>query len=420
MLSFCLNSLRQLAAATAIAACAATAASAGQYIGGDLNLDLDDTDDVRIIAADVTAVGSVAGDVVIFAADVGFRVSVGQDLTIFAADINVDGEVAGDAELYGASVSVTQPIGGDLNIGAADISVFSRVSGYSQLSGALVVVEPSAELLGGSQISAREVYAEGRFGGVTELRGAEVHISGVVEGPLEVYARDVFIDSQAVITGPVTIRSPNEPEIGEGAQIGELSYVETRFDMDDVSIDGANFSFDGGPSFLAIGGVFASSAFLLGIFLALLFPRSLGRISDRFRARPWVSGGLGLILYATFWLLMLTLAVLLIATVVGILLAPLVIFAIPIMYFLAFIFGGVVIGDLILNRSGGQAGFLLRVGSLAAVMIVLTALYVLPPLGVFVAVIVNCIGFGAWTLAVFDRQKPAISVNAGAPEGGAV
>jgi len=397
--------LRSFAAAVLIAGAASAPALAGQYIGGDLNLELDETDDVRIFAADVNASGTVRGDVFVAAADVQFEVTVGQDLTIAAADINMDGEVAGDAELFGASVSVMNSVLGDLEIGAADVVVSSMIGGEAEIRGALVVIEPSAHLAGGANIAAREVYMEGRSSGRTELRGAEVHISGVVEGPLEIYAREVFIDDAAVITGPVTVRSPNRPNIDEGAQVGELEYIETRFDMDDVEFDGPNIRFADFPGFWAIGGVFASSAFILGVFIALLFPRSMGRMSERFRARPWVSGGLGLILYATFWLIMLTLSVLLVATVVGILLAPLVILATPIMYFLAFVFGGVVIGDLVFNRAGGQAGFLLRVGSLGAVMLVITALHVVAPIGILIGLIVNCIGFGAWTLAIFDRQK---------------
>lgn len=398
--------LRSLALSALAAMAVSAPALAGQYIGGDLNLELNETDDVRIIGADVNATGSVTGDVVVLAADVQFEVTVGRDLTIAAADINMDGEVAGDAELLGASVSVMRDVRGDLEVGGADIVISSMIGGGAEIRGALVVIEPDAHLAGGSDIAAREIYVEGRLSGRSELRAAEVHISGVVEGPLEIYARDVFIDAQAVITGPVTVRAPNAPEIGEGAQVGELEFIETRFDMDDVDFDGPNVRFDDFPGFWAIGGLFGSSAFILGLFLAILFPRSLGRMSDRFRSRPWVSGGLGLIMYATFWLLMITLAALLVATVIGILLAPLVLLAVPIMYFLAFVFGGVVIGDLVFNRSGDQAGFLLRMGSLAAVMLVITALYVVPPIGVLVGLIVNCVGFGAWTLAIFDRQKP--------------
>ncbi len=406
MMTEALNHLRSFAAAVLLAVAAGAPALAGQYIGGDLNLDLNEDDDVRIIAADVNAAGSVRGDVVVLAADVQFEVSVGGDLIIAAADINMDGEIAGDAELYGASISVMRNVAGDVEIGGADIVISSRIGGEAQIRGALVVIEPEAHLAGGANIAAREVYAEGRFSGGVELRGAEVHVSGVIEGPLEIYAREVFIDDSAVITGPVTVRSPNQPQIDEGAQIGEIEYVETRFSMDDVNVNGPNIEFDFWPGLWAIGALFGSSAFILGLILAVLFPRSLGRMSERFRARPWVSGGLGLILYATFWLLMITLATLLIATVIGILLAPLVILAVPIIYFLAFVFGGVVIGDLVFNRSGGQAGFLLRVGSLAAVMLVITALHVAPPIGILIGLIVNCIGFGAWTLAIFDRRQP--------------
>ena len=399
--------LRGFAAAALLAAAAASPALADQIVGGDVNVDLDESDDVRIFAADVNAAGSVQGDVVVFAADVQFEVNVGRDLLIAAADINMDGQIAGDAELYGASISVMRSVGGDLEVGGADIEVSARVGGKTELRGALIVIEPDAHLAGGSTIAAREVYAEGRFSGDTMLRGAEVHVSGVIEGPLEIYAREVFIDDAAVITGPVTVRSPNQPDIGPGAQIGSIEYVETRFDSDEVKIDGPSldFGFNGGPEPVAVGALLASGTFILGLLIALLFPKSLGRMSERFRARPWVSGGLGLILFATLWLLMITLGFLLIATVVGILLAPFAFLAIPVAYFLAVLFGAVVIGDLVLNRSGGRAGFLLRTGSLAGVLLVMAALWLIPLLGLLLGLLVTCIGFGAWTLAIFDRQQ---------------
>lgn len=405
MINKTFSKIRCLGAALALAAFGAVPALAGQYIGGDLNLELDDSDNVRIIAADVNASGRVGGDVVVFAADLQFEVSIDGDLTVFAADINIDGPVGGDAELYGASISVMNDIAGRLEAGGADISLSGSVGGEAEIGGALIVIEPTAHLAGGATISGREIYAEGRFSGRTSLRGSEVHISGVIDGPLDVYAREVFIDDSAVIAGPITVRSPSPPQVGEGAQLGELDYVETRFNSDDVDMDELDFDFDIWPGFWAVGGLFASSGFILGAILAVLFPRSLGRMSAKFRARPMVSGGLGLIIYATFWLLMITLASLLVATIIGILLAPLVLLAMPIMYFLAFVFGGVVIGDMVFNRSGGQAGYLLRVGALAAVMLVITALHVLPPVGVLIGIIVNCIGFGAWALAIFERRS---------------
>ncbi|CAN0331634.1 unnamed protein product [Chrysoparadoxa australica] len=103
--------------------------------------------------------------------------------------------------------------------------------------------------------------------------------------------------------------------------------------------------------------------------------------------------------------MMLVLIVLLAITLIGALLIPFIALAIPIIYFLAYVFGGVVIGDLIFNRSGGQASFAIRAVSLLAVMLVIAGLHVVAPLGWIVGLIVTFIGFGVWTLALFDRQK---------------
>jgi len=377
----------------------------GQYIGGDLSLDLDDSGDVRILAADVTAEGRVGGDLSILAADVGVNLTVGGDVEIAAADVTLEGTVAGDASIAAADLTIAATIGGELNAAGADVTILSQVAGDATIGGAFISIDESATIGGQVEIAGREIYIDGRLSQGGDIRGREIFVSGVISGPVEFYARELRFTESAVVAGPITVRGPSEPVIAPGAQMGELTYIEEAFNENRIDGDDFNVDIDFLPSVAAIGGVFAASAFLLGLIVSLLAPKSVGRIAGCFRQRPWVSGFLGLIVLALVPILIPTLMALLIVTIVGIPLAVILVLATPILLFLAFAFGGIALGDLALNRSGGQAGLGLRIGSFLAAAVMITVLAAIPVLGFIILPLVLCIGLGAWTLAIFQRQQ---------------
>ena len=395
---------------------ASGAAQAGQYIGGDLNLSLDENDDVLVLAADVVGEGRIDGDLTVFAADVRMNVTVSGEVQIVAADIELDGAIDGEVGLAGADIRVGADIFNDLDAAGADVTLNGTVAGDAALAGATVIITPDAIVSGLTEIGARELYMEGRLEQAADIHARDVVISGTIEGPVEIRARDVIIESSAVLTGPVTIRSPKPPSVAEGAQVGDLDYQQydfddnSDFDHPNVNINIDDFGF--APSPWAFGGVFTASAFLLGLLVSLASPKGVASIASAFRRKPWVSGFLGLVVLAVLPVLTLTLFVLLLATVIGIPLAFLVIFAFPIVLFLSFAFGGIVIGDLIMNRSGEPAGFGLRAGSMLVALLVIGLLSVIPLLGWLICMIVFCIGLGAWTVALFSSKPQVQNMDA--------
>jgi cytoskeletal protein CcmA (bactofilin family)/uncharacterized membrane protein YesL len=407
--------------ALGLAGLTAAPSLADEYVGGDVSPVLDTNGDVSFLAADVTATGRVGGDVSALAADFSLNGRVGGDISVLSADISISGEVGGDVDAAGADISILANVMGSLSLAGADINVAGLIGEDVSLAGAIVTLEPSSVISGTAEIAAGQIYADGRVVGLLEIEAEEVYLRGVFDGPIEIYGKDVVIGPEAVITGPISVRGPNPPTVADGAQVPDIEYTfeewdESRIDRGDQLHD----LFDVLPSLWALGALNASAALMLGILIALLFPKSMARMSNKFRSRAWVSAGLGLIVGATLWMLLLVLMVLLAVTVVGILLIPFILAAIPIIYFLAFIFGGVVIGDLIFNRSGGRASLLIRIVSLLVVMLVIAGLHVIPPVGWIVGLLVQFIGFGAWTLAIFERQQPELAGGGEALEDEAV
>ncbi|HCR93704.1 MAG TPA: hypothetical protein DIV98_02030, partial [Oceanicaulis sp.] len=94
---------------------ASGAAQAGQYIGGDLNLSLDENDDVLVLAADVVGEGRVGGDLTVFAADVRMNLTVEGEVQIVAADIEIDGAIDGEVGIAGADIRIGADIFNDLD-----------------------------------------------------------------------------------------------------------------------------------------------------------------------------------------------------------------------------------------------------------------------------------------------------------------
>jgi len=394
--------------ASAMAAAAAGSALAGQYVGGDLNLTLDENDDVLVLAADVSAVGQVRGDVTVFGADVRLDLTTDGETQIVAADIELDGLVRSSVSLAGADIRVGAEILEDLEAAGADVTLNGSVAGDAAIAGATVILTPDSAIAGEAELAGRALIIEGRLASGAQIEAREVTISGMISGPVTIRARDVVFEAGAQLSGPVTVRSPNAPRIAEGVEMGEINHIvdpfdDYDFDKPDVNIGIEDFGF--APSPWAAGGVMAASAFLLGLLVALASPRGVSKIASSFRQRPWIAGLLGLVVLAVLPILTITLFVLLLVTVIGIPLAFLLIFALPIVLFLSFAFGGIVIGDLVLNRSGDPAGFGLRAGSFLAALLAIALLSAIPVLGFIVLPLVLCIGLGAWTLAIFSRTS---------------
>ncbi len=392
-------------AAVFLAGSLASAASA-QYLGGDLQLDLDTDEDVQFLAGDVRLNGVVRADVEGLAADVVIDAEITGDVSIAGADIALAGLVGGDVSLAGADLSIDAAISGDVDAAGADIRIGGPIGGDLAAAGAIVLLEREASVMGDAELAGREVALLGSIGGGAEVRGREVRIEGEVSRDLEIRAREVEFAPGAVIGGDLTVTAQTEPVLPEDLVVtGTYTFEQRNFsegDFNDFNPVDLNFGF--GPPQWAFGAAFAISAFVLGMLASLIAPKSVAGIAGHFRRRPWISGLLGLVVLAFLPILVLTLFIFLLVTVIGIPLAFILVLAMPVVMFLAFAFGGIGVGDLIFNRSGEPMSIGLRALSLFLVLAVIGAVGVVPGLGWLATAVLLCIGLGAWTLAIFSRN----------------
>ncbi|MCC5997200.1 MAG: hypothetical protein JJU18_12625 [Oceanicaulis sp.] len=392
-------------AALAAAALMAGPASA-QYVGGNLQLDLDERGDVSIAGANVRLSGRVGGSVSLASADFHTSADIGGDLDMAAANVTITGPVHGDVSGFAANMTFDAPVGGDVSAAGANITVLNTIGGEMNARGALVTLAREGLVSGRADITGREIIIEGELARGGRLAARDVRVSGTVNGPLDIAGRSIRFTSTANITGPVTVRAPTAPHVADGANVPDLTYIEAPFDDSRrARRAGPEISFGFLPSPWAIAGVLGASAFLLGLLASIVAPRGVGAVATAFRRRPWVSGFLGLVVLAMTPVVIPTLFVLLAVTIIGVPLAVLLVLAMPILLFLAFAFGGVVVGDAVMNRSGGRAGLGLRITSLFLAIVAIIALSAIPVLGFIILPAILCIGLGAWTLAIFGRES---------------
>lgn len=132
--------------------------------------------------------------------------------------------------------------GQEVNISSSSIGESLYMAGNmvtlsdTDVSGNLYAAGNSITINGSN---ANGVYAAGnmiRFDGETNglfVGGSQVTVSGTVNGDAVISADTVNISDDAVITGKLTVQSPSEPSVPDGARIGDYSYeVQTESEGD--------------------------------------------------------------------------------------------------------------------------------------------------------------------------------------------
>lgn len=408
-----------LGALFAAAALVSAPSAHAQLVGGDLDLDLDQDRSVNFLAGDVVLRGRVGGNVSGMAGDVLLDANISGDVSLAAGDITVGGRIGGDMSLAGANINITADVAGDIDAAGADVRLAGRTSGDVSAAGALITVDQSGMIAGDAELAGRDIRILGQIVGDTQARARSILIDGQIAGALDLYGQTVEFGPGARVNGAIRVRGPNAPVVSDDAIItGEIRYEETAYTQErGRGLGPATFNLRNvGPPAWAWGGAFSTTAFVLGVLACLVAPRSTAGIARQFRARPWGAGLLGLVALPSVLILVLTLAVMLGVTLIGIPLAVVVVMAYPIVMFLAYAFGALALGDLLFNRSGTGLSPGMRILSLLVVMLVIAALGAFPPVLWLLALITLCIGLGSWTLAIFSRDpRPAAPAAPNAP-----
>jgi len=376
------------------------------FLGGEMDVRGQVEGDIKGVAGSIRVDADVTGSVQLVGGDVRVSGTIGNDLDLAGGEVESEAHIGGDANFAGGESRIAGTIAGFLNAASGHIELDTQVGSDAKLAGGYITLSPNSRISGEAEIVGGEVHLQGQIDGRVDVEGGEIHLSGTFLDDVEIMAEEVYILDGTRVSGTLTIRSPEEPVVADGATFGAYDYEYSSFNFGAEDWEDVDFDFDFLPSMAIFGLFIPGSAFLLAALSLLVAPGGTRTITRKFREQPVVSGFLGFIGFALSPVILVILTVLLAITVIGVLLIPImwVIFW-PFML-LCMGFGAIAIGDLIFNRSPDEKslGLGMRLLSTFLVFAVFAALGSIALLGFLAGFTLLFIGFGAWMLSLGRRR----------------
>ena len=177
-------------------------------------------DDVFSAGQTVDVDGTVQGDAFLSGGEVNVTGSIQDGLYAAGGQVYLQGDVGNDVIGAGGNVETRGYVGDNLILAGGNIRVFSQVDGRVIAAGGSVRLDRAATVSRDAWLSGGLVKLDGDVSGGALLRGGEIVIGGHIAHDVVIHARNVRIESGARIDGNLTIDSPNEAEIADGAVIG--------------------------------------------------------------------------------------------------------------------------------------------------------------------------------------------------------
>lgn len=362
------------------------------------------------VAGSVVVTEPVDDDLYAAGGKVRIESAIAGAAVLAAGSAEVAGDVEGDVMLAGGRITLDGGVGDDLRAAGGTVLISGFVTDQATIAGGTVELQSGSAIGGRTWIAANRVEMAGQVGDDLRIYAGTAVISGKVVGNVEISAREIRVERDAVIGGNLVWRSEQPPTISEDAQI----LGEVRAAGDDASdgrkalLDEASGSFDAGrfAGGWALGIAIAAAALVLSWFA----PGLVGRSATVFRAAP----GRTLMLGAASLVLTPIMAFVLFVTLLGWLLGLVVLAGYVFGLMLSGLVGVLIVVRTLQDRfagagappAGGWRWFVLLLLVVAG-LILAQRVQVLGPL---ISLTLVLAGFGALTALVTGR---ATGSNAG-------
>ena len=323
------------------------------------------------------------------------------DVVIAGQRLSLDGPVAEDVIAAGEIITLNGDVGDDIRAAGRLIQINGKVGDHIVAAGETVTLGPQSNVGSWAWLAGHQVEVLGRVGQQLKIAAEEVIIAGEIMGEVEIMAEEVEILSDAVIHGPLTVQSPNPPEIAAGARIlGEVNHIPMP------EIDYAPVA----KLMLLIGVIYMLGLILTGIVYFLMFPKFSISTGRQIEQNPLITLGLG------FVVLLLTplVIVLLLSTGVGILLGAVVAAAYIVMVVLGGMTGVIYVSDVTLrrlfNKEAASKGVM--VATLIGAFVLLGMVQIIPFIGSLVVLLLIVMGIGALKYQFWQQYQASTSSSA--------
>jgi hypothetical protein len=345
-------------------------------------------------ASSVVREGPIDHDVYLGGSSVALRGPVDGDAVLAGGQVATDGEISGSVLAAGGTVDIRGTVKRSVRIAGGDVTAAAQVGRDLTAAGGTVTLSRDSHVTGDVWIAAAHAAVNGAIGKNLDVIGANIAISGTIEGDAHLRGRWITIGPNAVIHGHLSYESDTEASIASGAHIdGGV----TRGDWETPRQAGAVMTVVGYAAKI----VLAIALLAAGLLFILVFPGYSLNAARLIGLRPLASLGLG------FALLIATPVAVIIAMVsmLGAILGLVVLAAYFISLLLAVLTATIYLGDAVLRLlgRGPVTGFGRRLAALILGVIALMILSGVPFVGFFVVLGVFVFGLGAFYLEAAER-----------------
>lgn len=344
-------------------------------------------------------------DLVAFGQNVSIKGKVNGDIYAFGQEVEVTGDVAGTIFCGASTVDIDAQIAGSVWAGAGKVSIAGNVYNNVLIFGGTLDVEEDATIGNDLIVYGGKAKVAGEVDGMIK-GGMGTFIMSGKSAKVNINADKIRIKSGALISGDLVIESGQEPVIEEGAEILGETKLKSIEEVDEE----VAFAIAPIIAFLLI--MFKIIVFvakiIVGIVLIVLSKKYVRRIMDTVISKPWYCLGWGFV-----GLIVIPVAVIILFSIlIGYPFAVFGAYVYTIIFYLASIFAGLVIGEKVIRlfKKEGEISLYL---SLIIGLIVLFVLGLIPILGFIVKIIVLLFGsgmvlYGSWNLIREMKAKELI------------
>ncbi|HEY0848089.1 MAG TPA: polymer-forming cytoskeletal protein [Noviherbaspirillum sp.] len=347
-------------------------------------------------AAYAHAETSAAGNTYLAAREVRVVEPVRGDLIAAGGRVSVEQEVGADAAVSGGTVVIRAPVGQDLRAAGGVVRIEKNVGADLVVAGGTVHVLSGASIYGSGWLAGRDVIVDGRIGRGAKIYGNTVTLAGEIGGDTELHAERIILTRTARIDGNLFYASRTElPE----DQFSQVNGTVRRLDAN----HGWQGERDDDRALSWFHPLFLTSMLICGILLHALFPNAIAGVQNAMRQQP----GRSLLIGVALLFSVPPVAVLFIATVIGLPIG----FALLLLYPLALLLGYLASAFFLGGRLAAttrQAEPLSRTKQvlyLALSLLILSVSLAVPFVGAFILILAVVTGLGGWAVWWRTRLK---------------
>jgi len=184
-------------------------------------------------AADIQSGNSVSinetkKDLYLFTQNAYVNSPIQGDLAIFAADASVEKEVENSAMIFAGTARLKDTVGHHVRVFAGNVNLDAGVGGDAILFGSTVATADQSKIEGDLIAGGNQVSVSGQVGGQSRIYANSATLNGRFNGDVEVHGGTLNITQDTEIKGTLKYYAPKEATVAEGAKLNKVEWHKTE------------------------------------------------------------------------------------------------------------------------------------------------------------------------------------------------